>query len=561
MEQLLIFYNIGLVIIFASILGIIFKLLKQPLIPAYILSGLLIGPLFGSIVNTDIMWVLAEIGIAFLLFIVGLEIDFKRLKVVSKVATLGCIIKSGVLFGLFYFVSLSLNFPKTHAFFIGLIFSFSSTMVVIKLLAEKNEIHTLHGRILVGTLLTEDLLAVLVLSLLGGTSSLGLLSFAFFQALIVVLGSLALSKYLLNPLFKFVAKSPKLLFLVSLSFCFAYSFLFEQMGFSISIGAFFAGILLANIPYSVEIVSHVKPLRDFFSIIFFAALGMQIHLSSIPSILIPLIIFVLIFYLVKPLLIMTICRFFGYTFSTSFLSGMGLSQVSEFSLIIVALGLSLNLISQQIFTLAILLALITMTFSSYLSKYDTFILNKISKVFRPYDIFKKREKNLAYMPEEESYDTVLVGYNRMGFHLLRKLEKMGEKVLIIDLDPEVIHSLMKKKKLCLYGDVGDIEILSRLNLKKINKIISTVPEKYDNILLIKETKKRNHKAIILVTAMTVEEALDLYEEGADYVIVPHYLGGEHMAVMLEEFSSDLRKLIDAKITHIDELKLHNKSLK
>ncbi len=556
MESLL--FDLSVIIVIASMLGILFKFLKQPLIPAYILAGILSGPVMHLIHNESFITTLSEIGIAFLLFIVGLEINLSKLKVVSKIATIGCFVKSLIMFLLFYLIALMMNFSNMNAVFIGLIFSFSSTMIVIKILTDKNEVQTLHGRILIGMLLFEDLLAVIVLSLLGDANSFSFFMIALLKAIIVIIGSIAIGRYLIKPLFNFVAKDQKLLFIVAISFCFVYSFLFDKIGLSMSVGAFFAGIILANTPYNIEIVSHIKPLRDFFAIMFFAGLGYQLSLAHLSGIVMPFIILLIAFYLIKPLLVLTITRFFGYTFSTSFLTGLNMSQISEFSLIIVSLGNSLGLISKDIVSLSILLALSTMTISTYLSRYDYWIMNHIKNIIRPIDIFRHKEKHLAFMDKDKAYDTILIGYNRLGYHLLKKLERMKKSVLIVDLDPEVINRLIQKKKLCLYGDVGDYEIIERLKIHNVNLILSTVPELYDNRLLIKEVKKRNKKAIIFATALTPEDALKLYDEGADYVMVPHLLGGEHMAMMLEEFTRDIKKLVDAKLGHIEELRHRSK---
>jgi len=525
-----IFTEIGLIIILASLVAYIFKLLKQPLIPAYVVAGLL--------------------------FIVGMEIEIKKLKTVGLVTTLGGLVSSIVLFLFMFGLSQVLGLASRSALYMGLVFAFSSTMVVVKLLSDKRELGTLHGRIVVGRLLTEDFLAIMVLSfLVPYEGSLpGFFVSTLFKALLIFFGATLFARFILPPLFKRAATDMKLIFLLSLGLCFFTSMLLHSIGLSIAIGGFIAGVILANTPYNLEIISHVKPLRDFFATLFFVSLGMGFSLSTVGDILIPMFILLIVFYTLKPLLGFMICRFFGYTQSTAFLSAIALTQISEFSLIIASVGRTLGHISDELFSLIVLVAIITISLTSYLIKYDFRIYRKLQGLLNRIDIFKHRERELHYLPKGQDYNTLLVGYNRLGYHILKKLQVLKKRVLVIDFNPEVIHYLISQKIQCIYGDIGDIEILQRINLKKLELVISTVPEEYDNKLLIKETTKVNKHAILIVTAQTVESALELYDAGADYVVVPHLLGGEYLSILLEEFTSDLRRLIDKKLAHIEELK-------
>jgi len=394
-----IFFDIGFILIIATVLAFIAKFLKQPLIPAYILTGLIIGPFFGLITNSDIITTMSEIGIAFLLFIVGLEINIKRLTDVGIVSTIGGLTQILIIFTASFIISVFIGFIQIEAFYLALIIAFSSTMIVVKLLSDKKELDTLHGRIIIGFLLLQDIIAIFVLSILTTLSEFSflILFFSIIKGIIVFLIAAFTGKYIFPKIFTFAAKSRELLFITAISVSFLFSILFNLMGFSIAIGAFVAGVTLANLPYNIEIIGKIKPLRDFFSVLFFVSLGMGLLLSSFEGILKPLIIFLILVIVIKPLVTMFICSYFGYKKRTSYLTAISLAQISEFSLIIAAQGLLLGHISQEIFSLTVLLAVITIGLTSYFIKFDGLIYSKLKNHLGFFDLFtKEREKELEF---------------------------------------------------------------------------------------------------------------------------------------------------------------------
>lgn len=549
-----IFFQIGIIIIIATILAFIAKFIKQPLIPAYVLAGLIIGPVLKLITNTETIITLSEIGIAFLLFIVGLEINLKKLKDVGLVSSIGGLTQMLAIFTASFIIAMFLGFYSKEAVYIGLIIAFSSTMVVVKLLSDKKEIDTLHGRIVLGILIMQDILAILVLSALTtlGDFSLLQLFLSLFKGAIVFLVAVAASKYIFPRVFEYCAKSQELLFISAVSVSFIFSMLFYSIGFSIAIGAFVAGVTLANLPYNLEIIGKVKSLRDFFAVIFFVSLGMELSFGILGDILIPLIIFMILAVIIKPLLIMFLCSFFGYKKRTSFKVALSLAQISEFSLIIVAQGLILGHIGQEIFSITVILAVTTIILTSYLIKFENGIYLRFSSYLDVFDKLTGPYNHLEYIPRKK-HEFIICGYNRIGYSIVDKLKKMKKKMLVVDFNPEVIKRLIHDKIPCIYGDIGDIEILSRLNLRHAAMVISTAPSKRDNLLLIRTTRKENKHATIIVTSTHISKALELYDAGADYVIMPHLLGGDHMSLLLEEFSTDINKIIKHKIAHIKEL--------
>ncbi|MBS3157787.1 cation:proton antiporter [Candidatus Woesearchaeota archaeon] len=580
--------ELGIVMILATFFGFIARALKQPLIPGYIFAGILVGPVLGLVTNSETIAQMSEIGIAFFLFVIGLEITVTKLKDVLSVSLLGGSLQilTLLLFGLWaaYF----LGFSHIEMIYIALIVTFSSTMVVIKLLSDKKQLDTLHARIIIGILLLEDLFAVFALSTMSIIENItpAVFLIALFKGAIFLLGAILIIMYVVQPLFRFAAKSQELFLLLSLATCFFFSILALNVGnimtylithllnvtgmdvlglssspqlltslksgFSIAIGAFVAGVGLANLPYNIEIIGKVKPLKDFFATIFYVSLGLGIGVNFSESVLLPVIMLTLFVVLVKPFVIMLICSIFGYAKKPSFQAAISLTQVSEFSLIIVAQGIVLGQINNDILVIAIALSIITISSTSYLSKYEDWIYNKF---FRHIAFFDKISpaKNLEYIPEKSKIDVVVIGYNRIGYSVVNKLKKLRKKLLVVDFNPEAIRALIAQKIPCIYGDISDPEIIERLELKSIKTVISTVSDLADNKLLITKLKHENKDAVAIVTALDVPEALELYGAGADYVILPHYIGGEHVSLLLEDFSKNIKKILKVKTAHIDEL--------
>ncbi len=556
-----IFFDIGLIIIMASLLAYVTRLIKQPLVPAYIIAGIIIGPVLKLITSSSTIELLSEIGIAFLLFIVGLEIDLDKLKNVAPVATVAGLGKSAILFGLGYLTAVMFGYLSLQAIYIGLILVFSSTMVVVKLLADRREVDTLHGRVIVGILLVEDILAVLILSTLTTIDSFSwmFLAGSLLKGIGLLALALVLSKFILPRFFKYAAESQELLFLLSLTMCFLFGIMFNWIGFSIAIGAFVAGVALGNLPYNLEIIGRVKPLRDFFATIFFVSLGLNIIFDNLKELLILAAVLSLIVVTIKPVLLMIFTSLFGYKERPAFLISGSLIQVSEFSMIVLAQGMILGHISKQIFSLAIWAAIFTITITTYVIKYE----HKLFDVFKgPLKLFEKfnfNDKDLKQIKKRKKpYDVIVCGHNRIAHGIIDLLIKMKKSILVVDYNPDVVRYVIRskyKKATAIYGDIGDPEIINHLDLKKVKLVISTVPDSKDSLLLMKKTKKVNKKAVVILTANQIEEALELYSMGADYVILPYILGGthHHVSAIIRNMNGDLKKLIKRRLSHIKDL--------
>jgi Kef-type K+ transport system membrane component KefB len=549
-----IFISLGLIVIVASLAAFILRLLRQPQILAYVLVGVLITPVFKIITDTSVIESMSIIGIAFLLFIVGLEMDLKKLRSVALVSSIGGIIQVVVVFLLGYLVALLMGFMTLQAAYIGLFITFSSTMVVLKLLSDKQELNTLHGRIVVGILLLQDIIAIFAISILTSINDFNIYLFlwAFLKFLSMFVLAFVASKYVFPLYFRFTAKNQELLLISSLGVCFLFSLAFHYMGFSIAIGAFLAGLTLGNLKYNLEIIAKVKSLRDFFSLLFFVSLGMGISLSSFSKHLGPLIIITLLVIFLKPLIIMIICSLFKYTKKPAFLSSISLGQMGEFSLILATQGLLLGHISKDIFSIVVIVTLFTITITSYFIKHDHWFFKVFEKPLKIFDVFTT--EGLEFLPSEVKPTIILAGHNRIGYSILKQFRRSKKKILVVDYNPEVISRMVRLNYHCIYGNVIDEEIVRKMNLEGIKMLISTVPELNDNLVLIRRVRAVNKKARIIVTSSEIEDALRLYTAGADYVILPHFLGGEHVANLITGLRKKNIKLKEEKNKHIEDLK-------
>lgn len=553
--------SIGIILIIATIFALISKLFKQPLIPAYIITGIILGPVvLGVIRDMELIKAISEIGIAFLLFIVGIELDITKLKKMGWLASLGGLIQIILVFLVGYFLGISLGFQNIVAMYLGLILTFSSTMVVIKLLSDQDEIDTLHGRIIIGILLMQDIVAMLILAFLSGINKFG----SIYVIMPIIIKGLVLclfyliSKFLFKEIFKFAARSKELLFLSSASVCFIFVILAYIFDFSIAIGAFIAGLSLASLPYNIDIKGRIEPLKDFFATIFFVSLGMQLIFKGLADLLQPMLLLLLVVLIIKPMIIFLIVYFFGYKSRIAFCSSVSLGQISEFALIISALGLSLGHINEKMFSLIIILAVISITLTSYFMKnLDTLYWYG----FRYLSFFDRApfvKKELEYKGTGKLPGIVLLGMGRMGTVLINELRKIGKDATVVDNNPEIIHRLIKNKVNCLYGDGASREVLNKLVLNKRKLVISTIPNVDLNLFLVGHIKLINPKILFFATAKYKEDASKLYKKGVDFVIVHAILSGERFSMFLSKAikKSELKKIKKEYIKQLELLHLN-----
>lgn len=552
-----IFFDITVIICFAAVLSLIFRFFKQPEILAYILTGILIGPLgiFKAADQTTIQ-AMSQVGITLLLFMVGLEIRISDLLTLGKTVLFAAISQIVLTFFVSFIVIETLGYSALPVLYLGLALTFSSTVIIVKILSDKRDMHSLYAKISLVILLAQDLLAILTLMFLSGLNQQTGGFQSFFQFGLVGLKAVALFAiviYLSINVFprivELVARSQETLFLVSLAWVFGLAAFVSSpvIGFSIEIGGFLAGLSLANSIANYQIIAKAKILRDFFIVIFFVFLGMQMSFADLPSILLPAIVLSFFVLAVKPLIVMATLGLMGYRKRTSFLTGISQSQISEFSLILVFLGYKLGHISQTEVSTITLVGIITFSISAYLISNGNKIYLTFNKKLNFMEVKTNKKDEMAVSDGFENLKNhvVVIGGDQMGESIVDALEDLKTEVVVIDFDPAIVKKLEKKKVHRLFGDISDLDIQERAQLDSAKLVISTVPDVEDNQLLLKELRHENRKAKIVVMALDSHDAKILYKEGADYVILPHLAGGRQIAKIL---------LDDDNLKHIEVLR-------
>lgn len=558
-----VYLEIGILIVVAMMGAYVAKLSKQPLIPAYILSGVLLGQGLGIITSSELISTLSEIGIAFLMFMVGLELNFKHIKDIGKVSFVVGSLQVLLVGVVAYGMMLVFGFGTKEAVYLGVMATFSSTMIVMKLLSDAQQLSTLQGKLAIGVLIVQDILAIIALSVMEGShlSSAAAVAVFILKGLALLTAGLLASIFIFPRVFAFAAKSSELLLCISLGMCFIFSLLYRTIGFSVAIGAFVAGILLANLPYNIEIMGRVKGLRDFFVILFFTSLGLQLKVQSVAHLIWPMVMLGLIVVIFKPLLTFLLFAWLGYTDRTAFLSSLTLGQISEFSLVILGVGMARGILSPDVFFAVTVLGIVTMTLTSYLVNYEHLITSLYHSICARLNA--KFPQHVA-APKKLLSEVILCGHDRIGYSILKTLQGQKRSVLVIDHNPDVISHLHAQGVPCMYGNFGSPDFLEMLDLDKTKLIISTSPAFADNAALLRKVRSITRNVPVFVTAYQIKEALAHYKSGASYVILPHVLGGNIVASILHDYTKNPLRLNETRGKHIRELlerwKIHEDSV-
>ncbi|CAM4294367.1 cation:proton antiporter [Gillisia limnaea] len=529
------FFEIALILFLAAVLGALGQFLRQPLIVMFIALGIIVGPSVLDIVkSTEYIHLLAEIGIAILLFIVGLNLDLRIIKSVGKIALLTGLGQVFFTSLIGYFIAISLGFSNLHSFYIAVGLTFSSTIIIIKLLSDKKEIDSLHGQIAIGFLIVQDIVVILVMIVLSalGQNSDASLAYAIVKTLLAggILFSITLiaMKWVIPSLSFFLAKSQEMLILFAIAWAVTLAAAGELMGFSGEVGAFLAGVSLASSQFKEAISGRLISLRDFMLIFFFVNLGANLDLSIIGSQVTPALLFSAFVLIGNPIIVLIIMGVMGYRKRTAFLAGLTVAQISEFSLIFAGLGLSIGHINDEILALITLVGLITIGLSTYLILYS----HQIYKVIAPVlGIFEKKNPNKEIEMNtlnSNRYELIIFGLGRFGGKLAKLLEEHTQvRFLGVDFDPTVVKNFQKKNSSIVYGDIEDPELLERVPFQNVENVISTVSDIDHSMYLIKTLKGMGYKGKIYLTAIHEKDFKALNELGAYRVLLPHQMAAEN----------------------------------
>lgn len=545
------FLQIGTIFVIATILAFLMKVFRQPFVVGYILAGIVAGPhVLNVIYSAETVELLSKIGIVSLLFIVGVSLNPHVIREVGKVSLVtgvGQVVLTSI-GG--YFLARLLGIEAVNSVYIGIALTFSSTIIILKLLADKSDLNKLYGKIAIGFLLVQDIIATVILVAIAtlshtGSESIGTVAVVLFLKAVSLSAILYIcARYILPQLSKLFASSQELLFLFSVTWGISVAGVFYVLGFSAEIGALVAGVTLSVSPFAYEISSRMKPLRDFFIVLFFVFLGSQISFDHIISLAVPAVIFSLFVLIGNPLIMYVLVNLLGYRRRTAFEVSLTVAQISEFSLIVVTLGFQLGQVTQETLSLVTLVGLITISASSYLILNSDRIYPRVMHLLR---FLELRKTGVIARSEqtspEKSVEMLLFGYDRVGEHFVSAFEHIGKEYMVVDFNPKSIERMKRKEIRHRFGDAEDIEFLDELPLSKVKLIVSTIPEFQVNRVLTEYFHKRHPEAIIMVISHNIEDTKELYHAGASYVIVPHYLGASFAAGLIKKHGIRLSKFI------------------
>lgn len=529
-------FNIGISIVAASVLAVVARLLRQPLILGYIAGGILLGPTgFGLITNQEEIALLSELGLAFLLFIVGLEIDLKKFASSGRTSALIGLIQVVVSAMLGIWAAQTLGFVGLTATYLGVTLAFSSTMVVVKLLSDRNELDTLPGRITLGILLVQDVLAIVVLAMQGNVNNPSfipvVLSLLYGAGMVAV--SFGAAKFLLPRLFRAVAQDPELMLVLSIAWCFVLCGVAMAAGFSLAMGALIAGISISTYPYSHEVIAKIRSLRDFFVTLFFVSLGMQIVVTSASTIFIGLALSAVI-------MVGRMLTIFPSAFAlklgsrVGFLSSVHLAQSSEFSLVIATIGVGMGHISSEVVSLIAITLVVTSTLTTYAIR----IAHPAARIVTSW--FDRSGTGPARpdeeVPQVREGEIILLGCHRLGSALVHELQAAGKPFRVFDFNPVVLERLRARGIPASYVDISHLDAIEAAGIEHASVIVSTVPDELlrgtTNVDLVRYLKARDLRADIIAHANSAKHALELYEDGADHVILPSAVTAQEIVAWL-----------------------------
>lgn len=554
-----VFIQISVVLGIALVLSLVMKLLRQPLIIGYILTGLIAGPAVTGLIQPGGYWeAFAHMGVALLLFIVGLGLRPQVIKEVGKVAVITGVGQVVFTTAVGYFIAITLGFSSGVSFYLAFAFALSSTIIIVRLLQKKKEQDSLYGRISIGFLLVQDLIALLLFLILPTSVSLGsgqfliTLGWILVKFVIIIFAIYILIKYLIPRVDKLFAHNREMLFLFAMATCFVMAAIFYKLQFSLELGALVAGVVLSVSPYQREIGCRLESVRDFFLIIFFVLIGTNIHPADIVSHWSMILVFSLFIIIGNPLILLLIMRGLKYTLRTSFNTGLIVAQISEFSLILIALGVSLGHVPASILGPVTVVGLITIIASTYLVTYN----HQLYRFFRKFlcKVFKDASARLENEPIIDTPEVILLGCHRQGGGLARLMKRKRLKFLVVDHDPEVIKDLARQEINCLYGSADDPNLLDSLPLQNCKLVVCTIPEEETALAIVSYLRRLNKRINIVCVANQEKDVRRLYRAGATYVVMPLYLGRRYLVDLFERNLWNAQKYRAEREKHIFDLR-------
>jgi Kef-type K+ transport system membrane component KefB len=521
------FFALAAILAIAAVAGLIARKLHQPLIVAFIAVGIGVGPVGIGLVEgaSSEVSLLAEVGIAVLLFLVGLKLDLRIIRTSGPVALatgLGQVLFTSIGgFGL----ALALGLSPVTAVYVAVALTFSSTIIIVKLLGDKRELEQQHGRIAIGFLIVQDIVVILVMIALTSFSNDSGDPVAIQAAMLVVTGGgflggiVVATRWILPRVLPYVARTPELLVLFSVAWAVALAALSDWLGFSGEVGAFVAGVALASTPYREAIGARLISLRDFLLLFFFIELGAALAFDDAGSQLARAMVLSVFVLIGNPIIVLIIMGAMGYRRRTSFLAGLTVAQISEFSLILVALGFSLGHIDSSTVGLVTLVGLITIGLSTYLILYSGPIFDRLSPLLK---VFERAHPTQADTEDEDDdVEVILYGLGRYGSMVATEMTEQGVSFVAVESDPQLVAARSRLNgDRVLYGDAEDMEFVESLPLDSAHWVVSTIPTLDINLTLLRGLEAVGFTGRVALTAHTADHARVLADAGADAVLQP-----------------------------------------
>lgn len=549
MPEIALAADFAIIIVAAAVIGLIAKQTGQPTIIAYILTGLLLGPaLLGIITPGELTDTMAELGLGFLLFLLGIKMrldDVKDiLRPIVNIAVLQTIFQTALAFAVAWF----LGFTLIETIIIALATVFGATPIIVKILTDKDEITAMPGKIDVGVLIVQDIYLVFVLALLAAgqldsPAEIGL-TIVTITILISLIGVLAFasSRYFLPRFFRRIADNKDVFFLFAISWAFLFILISEELNLSLEVGAFLAGMSIAQLPYSTELEDRVGPITDFFILVFFVSIGLQLEAADlfaywreavIASAVLMIGNFWIMFYLIDRE---------EFSVETSFLGSLNMIQVSEFSLVVGGIAIAAGFIDEPILGYLSLMALLTMSISVYIINYNHEIYERVEPFFRRWEAEDKID---AELPEYNDH-AVVIGYDEITRNVLPILDREFDQLVVVDRKTAHRELLEQKGYDTIFGDFRHTEVRKAAGLKRASFVLSSSIQPEVNKALLTELPE---KTTVFVEANWIDDARTLYELGAHYVIMSTHLAAERFTEYLELYFESPDEF--AQLTAID----------
>jgi Kef-type K+ transport system membrane component KefB len=562
---------VSLSLIAAAALALVARRLGQPLILGYVVAGALLGGHVGLGVVTDeeAIELIAEIGLILLLFIIGLEISIPRLMQAGRSIVVSGLLQFPVCAALAWIVFGGVAAGTGGAFdrlYLAVAVSLSSTLIVVKLLSDKFEMGTFGGRVTLGILVFQDLWAIAFLALQPNLQDLRpvLLLRSAAAGIGLVLVAVVVARYVLPRLFRAIAMSPELLLITAMAWCFLMSGTAGRSGLSREMGALVAGMVIAAFPYGTEVVARLSGVRDFFVTLFFVALGLKIPEPSGRLLLLAaaMAAFVVVS---RFLAIFPIFALLRLDSRTAGVVAINIAQISEFSLVIVTLGIGYGHVSADVSSLVLYALLLTAVLSTYGILFNHTLATAVARGLAAVGLVADRAAGAPsgaapgreHEPEER--DLFLLGVSREGLAFLEHLERqhpaMKERIVAIDFNPETLERLRADGVEAHYGDISNAETLRHAGLANAAVVVSGISDWFlkgtDNARLLRQARSLAPGARVVVTADTLDRARRLYAEGADYVLIPPALAAGHLYELLRDASPEA--FAEARLRQATEL--------